>query len=173
MECMTGYEKESDEHKLESVAIAKAVLLLAKEQKEELNLRQLQKILREVNTVWYFSKGNTLFTEPFVKNAFNEWQLPSVWDRFCGCASRPIPVFTNGYRSMKDLVDALSQPHLTDEDRNYLVDLIRRILKQGKYKDPWSGNCYENQNRVRDRGKEKKRRCSIRRRDDRYAYYQI
>ena len=46
---------------------------------------------------------------------------------------------------MKDLVDALSQPLLTEEDRNYLVDLIRRILKQGKYKDPWSGNCYENQ----------------------------
>ena len=155
MECMTGYEKESDEHKLESVAIAKAVLLLAKEQKEELNLRQLQKILREVNTVWYFSKGNTLFTEPFVKNVFNEWQLPSVWDRFCGCASRPIPVFTNGYRSMKDLVDALSQPHLADEDRNYLVDLTRRILKQGKYKDPWSGNCYENQDLVNNPGKER------------------
>ena len=140
-----GYEKESGEHKLESVAIAKVVLLLAKEQNEELNLRQLQKVLREVNTVWYFSKGNTLFTEPFVKNVFNEWQLPSVWDRFCGCASRPIPVFTHGYRSMKDLVDALSQPLLTEEDRNYLVDLIRCILKQGKYKDPWSGNCYENQ----------------------------
>ena len=152
---MTRYEKESNEHKPESMAIAKVVLLLAKGQKEELNLRQLQKVLREVNTVWYFSKGNTLFTEPFVKNVFNEWQLPSVWDRFCGCASRPIPVFTNGYRSMKDLVDALSQPHLADEDRNYLVDLIRRILKQGKYKDPWSGNRYENQNLVSNPGKEK------------------
>ena len=154
---MTGRinDEESHEHKLESVAIAKVVLLLAKEQKEELNLRQLQKVLREVNTVWYFSKGNTLFTEPFVKNVFNEWQLPSVWDRFCGCASRPIPVFTHGYRSMKDLVDALSQPLLTEEDRNYLVDLIRHILKQGKYKDPWSGNCYENQNLDSDPGKEK------------------
>ena len=63
-------------------------------------------------------------------------------------------MFTNGYRSMKDLVDALSQPHLTDEDRNYLVDLIRRILKQGKYKDPWSGNCYENQSLVSNLEKE-------------------
>ena len=142
---MTGRtnDEESHEHKLESVAIAKVVLLLAKEQNEELNLRQLQKILREVNTVWYFSKGNTLFAEP------------SVCDRFCGCASRPIPVFTHGYRSMKDLVDALNQPLLTDEDRNYLVDLIRRILKQGKYKDPWSGNCYENQDLVNNPGKER------------------
>lgn len=64
-------------------------------------------------------------------------------------------MFTCGYRSMKGLVDALSQPHLTDEDSNYLVDLIRRILKQGKYKDPWSGNCYENQNLVSDSGKER------------------
>ena len=154
---MTGRinDEESDEHELESVAIAKVVLLLAKEQNEELNLRQLQKVLREVNTVWYFSKGNTLFTEPFVKNVFNEWQLPSVWDRFCGCASRPIPVFTHGYRSMKDLVDALSQPLLTDEDRDYLVDLTRHILKQGKYKDSWSGNCYENQDLVNNPGKER------------------
>ena len=142
---MTGYENESHEHKLESIAIANVVLLLAKEQNEELNLRQLQKVLREVNTVWYFSKGNTLFTEPFVKSVFNEWQLLSVWGRFCGCASRPIPVFTHGYRSMKDLVDALSQPHLTEEDKDCLIGLIRSILKQGKYKDPWSGNCYENQ----------------------------
>ena len=164
---MTRYEKESNEHRPESMAIAKVVLLLAKEQKEELNLRQLQKVLREVNTVWYFIKGNTLFTEPFVKNVFNEWQLPSVWDRFCGCASRPIPVFTYGYRSMKDLVDALSQPHLTEEDRDCLIDLIRHILKQGKYKDPWSGNCYENQDLVNNPGKErnavqhKKERCWI------------
>ena len=136
---MTRYEKESNEHKPESMAIAKVVLLLAKEQKEELNLRQLQKVLREVNTVWYFIKGNTLFAEPFVKNVFDEWQLLSVWDHFCGCASRPI--FWPG----KALGDILSQTHLTEEDRNYLVDLIRRILKQGKYKDPWSGNCYENQ----------------------------
>ena len=149
MKCMIGYEKKSDEHKLESIAIAKVVLLLAKEQKEELNLRQLQKVLREVNTVWYFSKGNTLFTEPFVKNVFDEWQLLSVWDRFCGCASRPI--FWPG----KALGEALNQTHLTDEDRNYLVDLIRRILKQGKHKDPWSGNCYENQKLVSDSGKEK------------------
>ena len=42
MECMIGYEKESDERKLESIAIAKVVLLLATEQNEELNLRQLQ-----------------------------------------------------------------------------------------------------------------------------------
>ena len=82
---MTRYEKESNEHKPESMAIAKVVLLLAKEQKEELNLRQLQKVLREVNTVWYFIKGNTLFAEPFVKNVFDEWQLLSVWDHFCGC----------------------------------------------------------------------------------------
>ena len=152
---MTRYEKESDEHKLESVAIARVVLLLAKGQNEELNLRQLQKVLREVNTVWYFSKGNTLFAEPFVKSVFNEWQLPSVWDRFCGCASRPIPVFTHGYRSMKDLVDALSQTHLTEEDRDCLIDLIRHILRQGKYKDPWSGNCYENQDLVNNPGKER------------------
>ena len=33
---MTRYEKESNEHKPESMAIAKVVLLLAKEQKEEL-----------------------------------------------------------------------------------------------------------------------------------------
>ena len=64
-------------------------------------------------------------------------------------------MFTHGYRSMKDLVDALSQLHLTDEDRNYLVDLIRRILKQGKYKDPWSGNCYENQDLASNPGKER------------------
>ena len=150
-----GYEKESGEHKLESVAIAKVVLLLAKEQNEELNLRQLQKVLREVNTVWYFSKGNTLFTEPFVKNVFNEWQLPSVWDRFCGCASRPIPVFTHGYRSMKELVDALSQTLLIEEDKDCLINLIRSILKQGKYKDPWSGNCYENQDLVSNPEKER------------------
>ncbi len=144
-----GYEKESGEHKLESVAIAKVVLLLAKEQNEELNLRQLQKVLREVNTVWYFSKGNTLFTEPFVKNVFNEWQLPSVWDRFCGCASRPI--FWPG----KALGDILSQTPLTEEDRGCLIDLIRHILRQGKYKDPWSGNCYENQDLVNNPGKER------------------
>ena len=146
---MTRYEKESNEHKPESMAIAKVVLLLAKEQKEELNLRQLQKVLREVNTVWYFIKGNTLFTEPFVKNVFDEWQLLSVWDHFCGCASRPI--FWPG----KALGDILSQTHLTEEDRDCLIDLIRHILKQGKYKDPWSGNCYENQDLVNNPGKER------------------
>ena len=77
---MTGYEKESDEHKLESIAIANVVLLLAKEQNEELNLRQLQKVLREVNTVWYFSKGNTLFTEPFAKNVFKR-----IYSNFAIC----------------------------------------------------------------------------------------
>ena len=146
---MTRYEKESNEHKPESMAIAKVVLLLAKEQKEELNLRQLQKVLREVNTVWYFIKGNTLFAEPFVKNVFDEWQLLSVWDHFCGCASRPI--FWPG----KALGDILSQTHLTEEDRDCLIDLIRHILKQGKYKDPWSGNCYENQDLVNNPGKER------------------
>lgn len=140
--------KESDEYKLESMAIAKVVLLLAKEQNEELNLRQLQKVLREVNTVWYFTKGNTLFTESFVKSVFDEWQLLSVWDRFCGCASWPIPW------PGKDLGDVLSQTHLTEEDRDYLIDLIRCIIKQGKYKDPWSGNCYENQDLVSNPGKE-------------------
>ncbi|MGN1177941.1 MAG: hypothetical protein ACI4SI_02750 [Candidatus Ornithospirochaeta sp.] len=139
--------KESDEYKLESIAIAKVVLLLAKEQNEELNLRQLQKVLREVNTVWYFTKGNTLFAEPFVKSVFNEWQLPSVWNLFCGCASRPIPW------PGKVLGDVLSQTHLTEEDRDYLIDLIKCIIKQGKYKDPWSGNCYENQDLVSNLGK--------------------
>ena len=66
-----------------------------------------------------------------------------------------VDVFTYGYRSMKDLVDALSQPHLTEEDRDCLIDLIRHILKQGKYKDPWSGNCYENQDLVNNPGKER------------------
>ena len=146
---MTRYEKESNEHKPESMAIAKVVLLLAKEQKEELNLRQLQKVLREVNTVWYFIKGNTLFAESFVKNVFDEWQLLSVWDHFCGCASRPI--FWPG----KALGDILSQTHLTKEDRDCLIGLIRHILKQGKYKDPWSGNCYENQDLVNNPGKER------------------
>lgn len=141
--------KEPHEYNLGSMVIAKVVLLLAKEQNEELNLRQLQKVLREVNTVWYFSKGNTLFTEPFVKNVFNEWQLPSVWDHFCGCASRPI--FWPG----KALGDILSQTHLTEEDRDCLIDLIRHILRQGKYKDPWSGNCYENQDLVNNPGKER------------------
>ena len=146
---MTRYEKESNEHKPESMAIAKVVLLLAKEQNEELNLRQLQKVLREINTVWYFIKGNTLFAESFVKNVFDEWQLLSVWDHFCGCASRPI--FWPG----KALGDILSQTHLTKEDRDCLIDLIRHILKQGKYKDPWSGNCYENQDLVNNPGKER------------------
>ena len=141
--------KEPHEHKPESMAIAKVALLLAKEQNEELNLRQLQKVLREVNTVWYFSKGNTLFTEPFVKNVFDEWQLLSVWDHFCGCASRPI--FWPG----KALGDVLSQTHLTEEDRDCLIDLIRHILRQGKYKDPWSGNRYENQDLVNNPGKER------------------
>ena len=146
---MTGYEKEPDERKLESIAIAKVVLLLAKEQSEELNLRQLQKVLREVNTVWYFGKANTLFAEPFVKNVFDEWQLLSVWDHFCGCASRPIPW------PVQDLGDVLNQTHLTEADRDCLTGLIRRILKQRKYKDPWSGNCYENQDLINNPRKER------------------
>lgn len=141
--------KEPHEYNLESMVIAKVVLLLAKEQNEELNPRQLQKVLRELNTVWYFIKGNTLFAEPFVKNVFDEWQLLSVWDHFCGCASRPIPW------PAQDLGDVLSQTHLIDEDRDCLIDLIRRILKQEKYRDPWSGNCYENQDLISNPRKER------------------
>ena len=141
--------KEPHEYNPESMVIAKVVLLLAKEQHEELNLRQLQKVLRELNTVWYFIKGNTLFAEPFVKNVFDEWQLLSVWDRFCGCASRPIPW------PIQDLGDVLSQTYLTEADRDCLIGLVRRILKQRKYKDPWSGNCYENQDLVSNPGKER------------------
>ena len=141
--------KEPHEYNPESMVIAKVVLLLAKEQHEELNLRQLQKVLRELNTVWYFIKGNTLFAEPFVKNVFDEWQLLSVWDRFCGCASRPIP-----WPAMA-LGDVLNQTHLTEADRDCLTDLIRRILKQRKYKDPWSANCYENQDLINNPRKER------------------
>ena len=141
--------KEPHEHNLESMVIAKVVLLLAKEQHEELNLRQLQKVLRELNTVWYFIKGNILFAEPFVKNVFDEWQLLSVWDHFCGCASRPIPW------PVQDLGDVLNQTHLTEADRDCLTGLIRRILKQRKYKDPWSGNCYENQDLISNPRKER------------------
>ena len=141
--------KEPHEYNLESMVIAKVVLLLAKEQHEELNLRQLQKVLRELNTVWYFIKGNILFAEPFVKNVFDEWQLLSVWDHFCGCASRPIP-----WPAMA-LGDVLNQTHLTEADRGCLTGLIRRILKQRKYKDPWSGNCYENQDLISNPRKER------------------
>lgn len=141
--------KEPNEYNLGSMVIAKVVLLLAKEQHEELNLRQLQKVLRELNTVWYFIKGNILFAEPFVKNVFDEWQLLSVWDHFCGCASRPIPW------PVQDLEDVLSQTHLTEADRDCLIGLVRRILKQRKYKDPWSGNCYENQDLISNPRKER------------------
>lgn len=141
--------KEPNEYNLGSMVIAKVVLLLAKEQHEELNLRQLQKVLRELNTVWYFIKGNILFAEPFVKNVFDEWQLLSVWDHFCGCASRPIPW------PVQDLGDVLSQTHLTEADRDCLIGLVRRILKQRKYKDPWSGNCYENQDLISNPRKER------------------
>ena len=143
------YSKESDKNKPEPMAVAKVVLLLANKQNEKLNLRQLQKVLREVNTVWYFTKGNTLFDESFVKNSFNEWQLLSVWDYFCGCASVPIPYgHVYEHENIKDLGNALNEIHLTDKDMDYLITLIGGILKQGKYKDPWSGNCYENQNLV-------------------------
>ena len=141
--------KEPHEYNLGSMVIAKVVLLLAKEQHEELNLRQLQKVLRELNTVWYFIKGNILFAEPFVKNVFDEWQLLSVWDHFCGCASRPIPW------PVQDLEDVLNQTHLTEADRDCLTGLIRRILKQRNYKDPWSGNCYENQDLINNLKKER------------------
>ena len=145
-----SYKKKSDENNLESMVIAKVVLLLASEQREKLNLRQLQKVLREINTVWYFIKGNTLFTEPFVKNAFNEWQLLSVWNYFCGCASTPIPWPIYEHIVTQDLENALNQTHPMREDIDHLVDLIKSILKQGKYKDPWSGNCYEDQDLVND-----------------------
>ena len=121
------------------MVVAKVALLLADKQNEKLNLRQLQKVLREINTVWYFTKGNTLFDESFVKNNFNEWQLPSVGDYFCGCASVPIP-YGHAYEceDIKDLGNALNE-----KDVDCLITLIKSILKQGKYKDPWSGNCYE------------------------------
>ena len=145
-----SYKKKSDENNLESMVIAKVVLLLASEQKEKLNLRQLQKVLREINTVWYFIKGNTLFTEPFVKNVFNEWQLLSVWNYFCGCASTPIPWPVYEHTVTQDLENALNQTHLMRDDIDCLINLIKSILKQGKYKDPWSGNCYEDQDLVND-----------------------
>ena len=72
------YEKESYNIKPEPLTVAKMVLLILERNNEEVNLRQLQKILRELNTLWYFSKGNPLFNETFIKNCFNEWQLKSV-----------------------------------------------------------------------------------------------
>ena len=143
------YRKESDKNKLEPMVVVKVVLLLADKQNEKLNLRQLQKVLREINTIWYFTKGNTLFDESFVKNNINEWQLPSVGDYFCGCASVPIP-YGHAYEceDIKDLGNALNEIRLTKKDVDCLITLIKSIIKQGKYKDPWSGNCYESQNLV-------------------------
>lgn len=139
------YEKESYKIKPEPLTVAKMVLLTLEKNNEEINLRQLQKILRELNTLWYFSKGNPLFNEIFVKNCFNEWQLKSVWDRFCGFGAMTI---TCGFFSVfkitfESLNKELAESNLTEEDINYLNELINFIIKEQKYKNHWGGNNYE------------------------------
>ena len=139
------YEKESYKIKPEPLTVAKMVLLTLEKNNEEVNLRQLQKILRELNTLWYFSKGNPLFNETFIKNCFNEWQLKSVWDRFCGFGAMTI---TYGFFSVfkitfESLSKELAKSNLTEEDINYLNELINFIIKEQKYKNHWGGNSYE------------------------------
>lgn len=139
------YEKESDKIKPEPLTVAKMVLLTLEKNNEEVNLRQLQKILRELNTLWYFSKGNPLFDETFIKNCFNEWQLKSIWVHFCGFGTMTISC---GYFSafgitLESLNKELAKSNFVEEDINYLNELINFIIKEEKYKNYWGGNNYE------------------------------
>lgn len=139
------YEKESDKIKPKPLTIAKIVLITLEKNNKEVNIRQLQKILRELNTLWYFSKGNSLFDETFVKNCYNEWELKSVWNYFCGFGTITISC---GYFSVfgitfDSLNKELTELNFIEEDINYLNKLINFIIKEQKYKNYWGGNIYE------------------------------